>query len=303
MRQPRYDTLPSLVAGGVHASAGGDAHAVALDLDLGTKPAIDAVLNPLITHRDAHEVAKGELATLRSLLREKQKETYNLLMGSRDLLKRSFGTRYNTAWTGTGFSFSLEVPRSVTRLQSRAGILKAYLVANPTMEKAGLMTAAMVGTVLDNLTIAENAVKLKVSAVGTLLTLRRKQEKALRRHLRWVVQELGRVIDPLDDRWTAFGLNKPGLKETPAVPGQVSVALVTGTTASVKWAKAARAEYYRIWMKVNGVDLAMQPVGSPADLNFALENLPPNAQIEVAVSAVNNGGESAFSQVVTFVTA
>ncbi|MBA4148330.1 MAG: fibronectin type III domain-containing protein [Verrucomicrobia bacterium] len=303
MRQPRYNSLITLVAGGGHASSGAGAHATELDLTLGTKPAIDAVLNPLTTQSDAYTVATGELATLRRLLNNQQDETYNILFSSRDLLRRSLGNQYSTAWTGTGFTFSLRVPRSVARLQGMARTLKAYLVANPEMERAELMTAALIGTALDNLTNAENAVKLKKSAVGTLLALRKQKEKALRRHLRWVVDELGRVIDPMDDRWTAFGFNKPGLKQTPAVPTGLAVVLMNNVAASVKWSKAARAEYYRVWIKVNGVDLTMQSVGSPADLDFTIENLPPNSVIEIAVCAVNNGGQSALSQVVTVTTA
>ncbi len=302
MRQPRYDSLTSLVSGGSHASAGAGAHAVALALELSTKPAIDAALNPLLTQRDAHTVATGELATLRGLLRTRQDETYDLLVGSRDLLKRTLGKKYSPAWAGTGFTFSLQVPYSVAKQQSMAGTLKAYLTANPTLERVDLMTAAMIGTALDNLTNAENAVKLKESAVGTLLSGRKQKEKALRLRLRWVIDELGRVIDPLDDRWTAFGLNKPGLKETPAVPTKLSVTLRNNVAASLKWKGAARAGYYRVWIKVNGVDQDMRAVGSPADLDFTIENLPANSTIQIAVSSVNNGGESALSEVVTVVT-
>ncbi len=302
MRQPRHNSLTSLVSGGTHASAGAGAHAVALNLEFGAKLAIDGVLNPLVTQRDAHTVATGELATLRGLLRIRQDETYDLLVGSRDLLKRTLGKKYSPAWAGTGFTFSLQVPRSVASQQSMAGTLKAYLVANPTLERADLMTAAMIGTALDDLTNAENAVKLKESQVGTLLTARKQKEKALRLRLRWVIDELGRVIDPLDDRWTAFGLNKPGLKQTPGVPTKLSVVLMNNIAASVKWKGAARAEYYRVWIKVNGVDQDMRVVGSPSDLDFTIENLPANSVIQIAVSAVNNGGESALSEVVTVIT-
>ncbi|MBA4148928.1 MAG: fibronectin type III domain-containing protein [Verrucomicrobia bacterium] len=48
---------------------------------------------------------------------------------------------------------------------------------------------------------------------------------------------------------------------------------------------------------------AATPVGSPADNNFAVENLASNAQFELSVSALNNGGESPRSAVVIFQTA
>ena len=42
--------------------------------------------------------------------------------------------------------------------------------------------------------------------------------------------------------------------------------------------------------------------GSPADLDFTIENLPTNAQIDIVVVAVNNGGVSAQSEPVTITT-
>ena len=58
-----------------------------------------------------------------------------------------------------------------------------------------------------------------------------------------------------------------------------------------------------MWKKVNAVDEAIVAVGSPADLDFAIEGLPANSTIQFAVSAMNNGGESVLSPVVTVVTA
>ncbi|MDB6024436.1 MAG: hypothetical protein JWM68_659, partial [Verrucomicrobiales bacterium] len=43
-------------------------------------------------------------------------------------------------------------------------------------------------------------------------------------------------------------------------------------------------------------------VGSPADLDFTLENLPAASTVEIYISAVNNGGESQLSEKVTIVT-
>ncbi len=76
-------------------------------------------------------------------------------------------------------------------------------------------------------------VALKKSTAGTLLTSRKQKEKAMRRRLRGLIEELGRAMDPLDDRWIAFGLNKPGLQETPDRPTKVNVTL-QGSSAAVK---------------------------------------------------------------------
>ncbi|MFN7141951.1 MAG: fibronectin type III domain-containing protein, partial [Limisphaerales bacterium] len=103
---------------------------------------------------------------------------------------------------------------------------------------------------------------------------------------------------PVDGRWEAFGLNQPGLKQAPKKPENVSVVLEGETAASVKWSPAPRASHYRVWVKVVGVDDEAKPVGRAGDFDFTIENLPPSSEVEVSVSAVNSGGESAASNVV-----
>jgi hypothetical protein len=63
-----------------------------------------------------------------------------------------------------------------------------------------------------------------------------------------------------------------------------------------------RAEHYRVWKRVIGVEAEFVNVDSPTDANFTLENLPAHASVEIAVSAVNNGGESDLSASITIVT-
>lgn len=298
MKQKVYNNLPALLAAGNHASAGAATHAATLGLVDGTKVLIDGALNALVTARDAYELAKGELATRREARVVEQKKVYDLLFGSRDLLRRTLGKQYSPAWQGTGFNFSLEVPRSIAKLQSVAGTLKAFLVENPALERVDLMTAAKVDDALEALTDADTAVTQQESAVGTALTNRRDKEKALRLRLRWTIDELGRKIGPLDDRWTAFGFNKPGLKETPPVPVGLTYSLVNNVAARLKWEKAARAEHYRIWLLITGQDEVASVIGTAADLSFMLENLPSGTQGKVSVSAVNNGGESARSEAI-----
>ena len=94
----------------------------------------------------------------------------------------------------------------------------------------------------------------------------------------------------------------PGADETPDVPTNVSAVLVGPTAAALKWSASPRAEYYRVWMKIRNTEGDYTAVGSPADLDFTLENLPVNSTIDIVISAVNNGGESAVSEVKTIVT-
>ncbi|MFN7141475.1 MAG: hypothetical protein ACK4UN_19270, partial [Limisphaerales bacterium] len=113
MQQIRYDSFARLLSAGEAASAGAGAHAAELQLVLGTKAAIDGDLNPLVEDRDSYELTRAELVALRKALNLKLNTSIDLLSESRDLLKRSLGKKYSTAWVGTGFNHSLEVPRTV----------------------------------------------------------------------------------------------------------------------------------------------------------------------------------------------
>ncbi|MDB6026989.1 MAG: hypothetical protein JWM68_3212, partial [Verrucomicrobiales bacterium] len=57
-----------------------------------------------------------------------------------------------------------------------------------------------------------------------------------------------------------------------------------------------------VWKRVIGLDAEPVAVGSPADLDFTLENLPAASTVEISISAVNNGGESQLSEKITITT-
>lgn len=78
--------------------------------------------------------------------------------------------------------------------------------------------------------------------------------------------------------------------------------LIRPTAAAVKWDASARAQYYRVWSKVHGTEGENIAAGLPADLDFTIENLPANSLIDIIVTAVNSGGESATSNAPTFPT-
>jgi len=297
MKQNRYNTLAELLSAGTTASAGALTYAAILGMVVGNKVSIDLDVDALEAARDAHRSAREAFSLGSAQFKTKTKATYGFVAGTRDVLRRTLGNQYSAAWVGTGFNNSLRIPRSVAGLEDITHSLQTYLGDHPALEVAGLnITAAVAEQTAGELTDAKTAVVLQKAAVGTALTNRKQKEKALRRRLRGTAEELNRLIGPVDDRWTAFGFNKPGLKQTPPVPTKLSAVLV-GSGLSLKWEKAPRAEYYRIWLKVNGVDQELLPVGSPADPNFTIESVPVQSVVEVAVSAVNNGGESARSAV------
>jgi hypothetical protein len=163
------------------------------------------------------------------------------------------------------------------------------------------ITAAAVLTLLNDINAAEIAVNLQDSALGGLRDTR-EQAMDTMYSTRSFIGELSLKLGPLDPRWKAFGLNIPDAEETPEAPLHVKVTLIGPTAAAVKWDAAARAEYYRVWIKVHGSNGDYVAVGSPADLDFTIENLPAGSTIDIVVSAVNNGGESPVSEVITITT-
>ncbi len=302
MQQKRNNKLADLISAGTKCSAGANTYSAALGLVVATKPLIDAAVNPVILTSATLQSGRIGLKDSQKLRNEKQDAAYDVAFGIRDSLKRKLGRKYSTEWSGTGFDSSLEIPRGVAALEQLLRTLNNFYTEDPTLEVPDVATALMAGEAADALTVAQTALTVKRGAVRALRTARKQKEKVLRARIRGVVEELNRALGPLDGRWDAFGLNQPGLQQVPERPRKVTVVMQAGGAAAVKWQKTPRAEYYRLWLKVIGVDEEAIPVGSPTDLDYMIESMPAASQVEVSISAANNGGESARSEVVVVIT-
>jgi hypothetical protein len=93
--------------------------------------------------------------------------------------------------------------------------------------------------------------------------------------VRDLIKELSTILVPLDGRWKTFGLNMPGAKHIPAVPTGLIVRII-GTDALVQWDAAERAEYYRVFKRVVGIDEELVPVSSQNGLDAVVPGLPAN---------------------------
>ena len=303
MKQVMPRSLTALLARGEEAIGGLDQFGAALNLSRVTKPIVTAKVGALRNKRDAYDTGTLTVKGSRSVLNLTVKSAVDYMQTSRDSLKRRLGKEHNLAWVPAGFPSGFSVSSNPAKLQERVYSMATFLAANPTFEVPDLDVTAVRGeTLFNDLKAARNSVNLKVTELGDLRTARNSASKELDSALRQLVSELSLAISPLDERWTAFGLNKPGVLATPDVPQNITAVLIGNNAAAVKWNRAPRAEHYRVWMKVNGVDQELVATGSPNDTNFTIEGVPANATIEIAVSAVNNGGESAVSQIVSVVT-
>ncbi|MDB6027781.1 MAG: hypothetical protein JWM68_4004 [Verrucomicrobiales bacterium] len=203
----------------------------------------------------------------------------------------------------TGLVGSLIVPRTAALVHPLLDSFSAYYSVYPAREIAALnLTAAHADTLSASLLAAMGALTEQDTEVSRLKAIRDLNAEKLLRRLRGLRDELGQIIDPLNPLWKAFGFNIPGADQTPESPLNLSAVVIGPGTAALRWDATAHAEYYRVWKRVIGLDAEPVAVGSPADLDFTLENLPAASTIEIYVSAVNNGGESQLSEKITITT-
>lgn len=303
MKQDIAKTMTGIAASATTAGAGLAAHEVSLGIKYCTAAILNASRTAAFTAALLYSNTKLLLRTKRDTLDAARINARAFATLLRDVLKPVFGSEFNDNWLALGFKDSLAIPTQFDDLLELLEKMAAFLAANPTREVATLnITATYATTVTEAFADAATAVTLQESALGTIMADRDAKYVTLRGKLVQLVDELSHLIDPLDPRWTAFGFNKPGAQETPDVPVNVSAVLIGPNAAAVKWDASARAEYYRVWKKVVGLDTELVAAGSPADIDFALENLPANATIEIYVSAVNNGGESQVSEKMVITT-
>ncbi|MBA4149063.1 MAG: fibronectin type III domain-containing protein [Verrucomicrobia bacterium] len=221
----------------------------------------------------------------------------------RETAKPTLGHKYSQEWAAFGFVGSLQVPRSASGMVSILGTLAGHLETHPQFGSDDLnLNAAKTGVLRTNLMAAITAVNVKKSEARQKFDDRAEKAAAVRLRLREVLSALRLKFGPLDGRWSEFGFNKPGALPIPPVPEGVTAVLIGTNAISIKWPAVARAEHCRIWIRVIGVDTELRSVGISSDLDFLLEQLPGNSQVEIALSAVNNGGESGKSAVVVVET-
>ena len=268
------------------------------------KVKVETDLMALITGNTAYQNSRLLLSNRREALRVAAKDGREFIIVTRDMFKPRFGSQPSIDWLVLGFQpDSLAAPESPEDTKPVLRAIKTYLAANPTFELPALqITAARAQALLDALNDAEVAMNIQDSTLGNLRDARETALNTLDGTIRSFIAELGVKLAPLDSRWKAFGLNIPGADETPDQVVGVKVTLIGPTAAAVKWEASPRAEYYRVWTKIHGTNGDYVAVGSPADLDFTIENLPANATIDIVITAVNNGGESPVSELITVTT-
>lgn len=87
----------------------------------------------------------------------------------------------------------------------------------------------------------------------------------------------------------------PPLPGVPGVPDGLTAHQTGPTSAAVTWAASPRAEKYRPFKKLEGVDTDFVALDMTSETRVILENLPAKAVVHFQVTAQNAAGESARS--------
>lgn len=303
MRQNIKENEADLLALGNAAADGLDDLAAGMGISPDVETGIRAAATNMTAARESVQLGRGTLRTRQAAVRTAMKAAALFITLMRELLKAHLGSQYSQAWDVVGFVGSLGKPRTTAKMLLLLATIKSYLTANAARENAALnLTAAQADLLLTQLQAAVSALNAYQTEIANRRKARIDNRNLLRFRLLALVADLKGRMGSLDDRWLTFGFNKPGADEKPEVPEGLIAVMVGETAVSFKWPAAARAEQYRIWARVVGVDAELGSIALSADLSFVLESLPRNAVVEIGVSALNNGGESAISSLLTVTT-
>jgi hypothetical protein len=299
MENPIAGTINGLMNQTSNAIGGLERLGTELNINVVTAASLTLELNLLKSAQTACLFAQSELWTRRKIFKQLFIDARRLLTLARELLKPHLGTRHSVAWIETGLMKSLAMPTESDDLLGMLNGMAAYLRAHPEHENAQVNVLAERFTQLAvALAAAEAAVYAQKSTHALALTARNGKAKQIRHMLAALIKALRIPLDSMDDRYVAFGFNRPGQKATPPAPENVEATVTEENAISLKWPKTPRARYYRVWARVIGVDQELIPVGTPTDPDFTIERLPRAAEIEIALSAANNGGESVRTKVI-----
>jgi hypothetical protein len=230
------------------------------------------------------------------------------LTGYRLVMERLHGRKANTGWQAAGFRpGSTRVPGKVEDRLDLISTASAYLSAHsdyeaslPRLDLPPLqITAAASATLAAQFQVARTLLDTHESQEQTRKNERDADLRALYLKISAVINELRDALSDDDPRWELFGLNIPA---HPSPPGAATgLTLTAGATGQelAEWAYAVRAEYFRLFLKIHGVDEDFVNIADPKDLEYTLKSLTPGATISVYVVPMNEAGAGPASATVT----
>lgn len=275
----------------------------ALEVVLGLTRCTKATYEPLLLDAKARAAAfdqsRAGKTTSYQWLRGKRPGARKFLGDVRNLLSGVLGNEWSAVWLPLGFSSSLELPRTDAGCCQMLEKIKVYFTNNPQREVAadGFTAAAadaLCGPFTDAVSTVDNGkldTRTKKDARKTALRALDKKLGALRR-------ELETVLDANDPRWLKFYDRIPGDPRPPEKVVDVTATAQPGGIITADWPDAVRAEHYRVFKQVVGVDAALVLVKTVEDSDVELTGVPSGATVKLQIVPVNGLGAGTPSDVI-----
>jgi hypothetical protein len=214
---------------------------------------------------------------------------------ARKRLSMFFGERYSTEWAAAGWpNGSTATPNTQDERFSLVESIRLHLAGHAAHESADMaVTAAHAATLKGNLATARGVLDQKLTLQGKARQVRNEQVRKLRKRMSALIGELDGQMEGDDMRWYAFGLSRPVDEEAPEPPTfMTGVAGIELQTILLDWDDPLRADRFRVWIKIVGVDETFRAVQTVHDSDATLEDLPSGATVKAYVTSVNDAGES-----------
>lgn len=270
-----------------------------LEVTLGIKQNLEAVLRPALAAARAAEAAYGESQvakkTANAVLTTADAAGRTFIGNSRKRLSKFFGESYSTEWGAAGWpDNATSVPTTQEDRFNLVASLKTYFTNHSANESADMdATAAIADATYTAISNGRASLADKIALSGTAKNTRDAAEANLRKRMNGLIGELETVLSDDDPRWHNFGLSRPADEDAPEAPTFTTVAPGIAGTLLVDWDDALRADHYRVWIFIVGTDTAFRAVESPSDSDATLSLLPSGSTVKVRVSSVNSAAESA----------
>ena len=306
-----YDPIVQFLEDGAD---GAHTHGAAIGLKQNDEAALRASLTPLVGIppgpgnvppgtpgvKDKWNTAKAAKVTATAGVRTAESNGKTLVQACVSVLGVRLGKQWNSQWQQVGFTNnSLAAPDHPLALLQQ---IRTYFSTNPTHEAPGFpllpVTAAACEAAAQAISDAVTARNQSIADAGNA---KKNLEAGIadgRTTLGGLRDELTQLLDNDDERWYAFGFDKPSDPNTPAVPE--GLVLIPGASGShmmfIDWGDSRRGDSYRVLVK----NTANPPVTLVDEIvkesEFNLNTVASGTAIKVTITARNkNGGESAES--------
>jgi hypothetical protein len=209
------------------------------------------------------------------------------------------GESWNAQWNAAGFTGgSLAVPTNPLSLLQQ---MRAYYAAHPAHESTvqGVSCSAVTcEATAQAISDAESASNQSNTDSGKAKSDYENGLKAGRARLTGLRNELSQLIGDDDDRWYAFGFEKPSDPSTPETPANLTaVPGVAGSkTLIADWDDARRADSYRLRAvnKSSNQEVANEIV-QDNQISLTLTAVAAGTVVVLTVTGRNSAGESPAS--------